>query len=609
MSVRAPSVIDMTATSSGAGRLPTVEESWARIDAWLAEHAPLSRARLRPPASADEIASGERRLGVTFHPDLVASLRCHDGVEPGEVAPAFALNGRFASVTDIVSNTLFLRGIGEDVEDLYDDEGELDAYWRHEWLLVTNGVSGDAQDGLFLTCRAGDDYGRIGDYFNEDAASFTGWSSLRAALSAFAEAVERRLPIDNMVPLAFDGALIWEEPTRTVERQPVSLLGIAGRTPEPKPAPEPERARPEPESSKGASCITFSFGQPQEPEPRQPDLVFVQGVPAEELLQRAGVVQRETVRERTHDRAVLSAGSNWAAARPLVRAGRCGNWGFLIQSAGSAQLTRPEVLRRLAQNARLVALTKQGPEVRVTVYDHGRPFAQGTHDSLTVSPREDYVQLSGGGRAKSVGPPPWPGSITAYADCLAGLRDGFGIDFDLERALDEPLPSGLVLPVLGDMPEWSCRPVAEIRHFALGDLVERTPAPRLRAAMAAQLRRLAAETGLDTFPEITQTLAGVERGESPELFEDDPLDLRMRTLVAEAAAARPALRPAWQRGRDQPELPATREDFQAWQLRADAADALRRFLQLPLPVAAQSILHRRLSEDWRSELAQDLATP
>jgi hypothetical protein len=278
-----------------------------------------------------------------------------------------------------------------------------------------------------------------------------------------------------------------------------------------------------------------------------------------------------------------------------------------MQSAGSAQLTRPEVLRRLARDARLVALTKQGPEVRVTVYDNGRPSAQGAQDRVVVSPREDCVQRSGGGRAKSVGAPPWPGSIAAYADCLAGLRDGFGIDFDLECALDEPLPSGLVLPVLGDVPEWSCRPVTEIRDFDLGALVERTPAPRLRAAMVVQLRRLAAETGLDAFVEVTQALAGIERGEFPELVEDSPLDLRMRTLVAEAAAARPALRPPWQRGRDEPELPTTPEDFQAWQLRADAADALRRFLQLPLPVAAQSILHRRLSEDWRSELAQDLA--
>ncbi|GGY94521.1 SMI1/KNR4 family protein [Streptomyces poonensis] len=595
----------MTSTTDAAVPLPTVEESWARIDAWLSEHAPLSRARLRPPAAPGEIADAERRLGVTFHPELVASLRCHDGVELSKGAPVFALNGPFAGVADIVNNSLFLRSIGEDVEDAYDDEDdhELNAYWRHEWLLITHGVAWDAQDGLFLTCRPGDDYGRIGDYFNEDVPSFSEWGSLRAALSAFADALERRLPIGGRIPLAVDGALIWEDTTVTVKAHPTSLLELAARTPE----PEPEPARRQPEPPRSGVYVVIGSTQSRTPRPRQPDLVFAEGVTAEELLLRAGVVQRDTIRERTHAQAERSAPSLWAASRPLVRAGRHGDWGFLTQSAGTGQLTRPEVLRRLARDTRVLALTKQGPEVRLTVYDNGRPYAQGTQDRLVSSPREDYVRLPDGSRAQSVGVDPWPGSTAAYRDFLTGLRGEFGIDFDVERVLDEPLLSGLVLPVLEDIPEWSCRPVTEVRHLDLGALIERTPAPRMRAVMALQLRRLAVETGIDAYPEVTQTLAAVDRGEAPELVEDDALDLRMRTLVAEAAAARVTLDPSWRRERDAPELHAARDDFQAWQIRADAADSLRRFLQLPLPNAAASILHRRLSEDWRSELALDLA--
>jgi cell wall assembly regulator SMI1 len=64
--------------------VPAVEESWARIDAWLARHAPLTPATLRPPAPQAVIEEAERTLGVPFHPDLVASLRCHDGVEPDD---------------------------------------------------------------------------------------------------------------------------------------------------------------------------------------------------------------------------------------------------------------------------------------------------------------------------------------------------------------------------------------------------------------------------------------------------------------------------------------------------------------------------------------------
>ncbi|WP_217166410.1 SMI1/KNR4 family protein [Streptomyces sp. AC512_CC834] len=617
----------MTSTPSAAvpPPSPTVEDSWARIDAWLSEHAPVSRALLRPPASPGEIAEAEQRLGVAFHPELVASLRCHDGVELSEGAPVFALNGPFAGVADIVTNALFLRSVGEDVEDLYDDndeneegeegeEGEddheLNTYWRHEWLLITHGVVWDAQDGLFLTCRAGDDYGRIGRYFNEDAASFTDWASLSAALSAFADALERRLPVSGQVPLAFDGTLVWEQATPTVKTDPTSLLGLAARMPEPEPDPVRPRPKPKPKPPKNGLYATLTSAKPREPEPRQPDLVFAEGVTAEELLLRAGVVQPETIRVRTHAQAERSAAGLWAASRPLVRAGRCGDWGFLMQGAGTKQLTRPEVLRRLARDTRIVALTKQDREARLTVYADGIPYAQGAHDRLVSSPREDFIRLPDGTHVQAIGVDPWPGSTAAYVDLVAALRGGFGIDFDhdaLERALDESLPSGLVLPVLEDIPEWSCRPISQLRHFDLGALVERTPAPRLRAAMATQLRRLAAETGLDTFPEIPRTLDAVDLGDIPELVEDGTLDLRMRTLVAEAAAARPALEPSWRRDRNAPEFPATRDDFQAWQLRADAADALRRFLQLPLPVAAAGIVHHRLSDDWRGELAEDLA--
>lgn len=604
----------MTSTSAAAVPLPTVEDSWARIDAWLSERAPASYALLRPPASPAEIADAERRLEVTFPPDLVASLRCHNGVVLSEGAPAFAFNGPFSGLTDIVNNSLFLRSVGDEVADEYDeeeDESELNAYWRHEWLLITQGVARDAQDGLFVTCRAGENYGRIGRYFNEDAPSFTGWTSLRAALSSFAEALERRVPVGGRVPLAFDGALIWEEATPTVKAEPVSLLGLAARTPEPEPAGPAgptEPARGTPPAGWSGALVTSGLGKPWPQQVPQPDLVFAEGLSAEELLLRVGVVERETVRERTHAHAERAARSLWAASRPLVRAGLCGDWGFLTQSAGTKQLTRPEVLRRLARGTRIVTLTKQGPEVRLTVYADGLPYAQGAEDRVVSSPREDYVRLPDGTEAQALGVDPWPGSTAAYADFLTELRSRFGIDFSLDRALAEMLPSGLVLPVLEDLPEWSCRPGSYVRHFDLGALVERTPAPLFRTAMAAQLRRLIAETGLDGYPEISQAMTAMDRGETPALVADEPLDVRMRTLAAEAAAARPAGGPTWQRDDGAAPLPSTPDDFRAWQLRVDAADALRRFLLLPVPVAATSILHHRLSEDWRSELARDLDT-
>ncbi|MGW6457544.1 hypothetical protein ACWF94_16770 [Streptomyces sp. NPDC055078] len=83
---------------------PPVETSWARIDAWLAEHAPETLRAFRPPPSKEEIAEAEGELGVTFCPDLVASPLCRrvhgrfpsrgDGYHPGRPpGPGARYNG------------------------------------------------------------------------------------------------------------------------------------------------------------------------------------------------------------------------------------------------------------------------------------------------------------------------------------------------------------------------------------------------------------------------------------------------------------------------------------------------------------------------------------
>lgn len=195
---------------------PAIADSWARIDAWLAHHAPLSHAQMRPPASPSDIAAAEHTLGVTFHPDLTASLACHDGVELEDGALELAYYGPPSSVEHIVESTQFLRGVGADLvlDDDTFDEGdeeheELNAYWRDEWLLITLGIGWQSSDGLFLSCRPGHNFGRVGRYFDEDSPSFTEWPSLRHVLAAYAEALEQGRRFDDRVPLVVDGVLTW----------------------------------------------------------------------------------------------------------------------------------------------------------------------------------------------------------------------------------------------------------------------------------------------------------------------------------------------------------------------------------------------------------------
>ncbi|MFF8413950.1 SMI1/KNR4 family protein [Streptomyces omiyaensis] len=592
----------------------TVEESWDRIESWLGRHAPVTHGLLRPPAVPADITAAELRLGVTFPPDLRKSLLRHDGVELQEGTLRLDYYGPPSGVGEIVRSTEFLREVGKDVaeeeDELDEEERDAYAYWPHERLLITLGIGWQSSDGLFLVTRPGPHHGRIGRYFDETGSSFTPWSGLRHVLSDFATALENGLPFDGRTPLAHEGRLIWDG-GGTVVADPTSALDLAAGTPEPQlPAAEPAPPVPRPDGAH--AVIAFGSGgffQPGPEPPVQPDVVFVAGIDPGELLERLGSVPA-TARPRSREQARLSAGALWAAHRPMVRAGSCGDgWSYATQEGGDTQFGRPEVLGRLSRGTRVVRLAKQGCEVRVTVVEDGAERPEAGH--RVESPREDYVTgpdgqpvLGRGGQQwQRIGVDPWPGSTAAYTRLLAGLTAEHGISWDPADDTAAPLASALLLPVLDEVPE-ARHPVTVVRDVDLGALVERTPPERLHSAMAAQLARLASESDIDGYPEIVRALEQVGRGEPVDLTADGALDLRMRTIQAEARAVRGLLDEA----RHQPDLaPVTAADLAAWHGRNAAAGALRRFLLLPLPAAAETVLSLRMSLHWRDELAADLA--
>ncbi|CAM5233912.1 hypothetical protein GCM10010329_62380 [Streptomyces spiroverticillatus] len=595
----------------------TVDESWDRIESWLTRHAPVTHGLLRPPAAPADIRAAELRLGLAFPPDLKESLLRHDGVELQDGTLRLDHDGPLSGVADIVSSTEFLREVGEDAAEdeaeLTEEERDEYAYWPHERLLVTLGIGWQSSDGLFLVTRPGPHHGRTGRYFDETGSSFAPWSGLRHFLSDFATALENGLPFDGRTPLAHEGRLIWDGGT-TVVADPTSALDLAARAAEPQvPAAEPAPlAPPVPQADGAYTVITFGgsgFFGPQPELPVQPDVVFVEGIDPGEMLERLGAVPA-TAGPRTREQARLSADAPWAAHRPMVRAGSCGKgWSYATQEGGDTEFDRPEVLGQLSRGTRVVRLTKQGYEVRVTVVEDGTERPEAGH--RVESPREDYVTgpdgqpalAPDGQRWQRIGVDPWPGSTAAYTRLLAGLTAEYGIGWDPADDTATPLASALLLPVLDEVPEgW--QPVTEVRDFDLGAVVERTSPERLRSAVAAQLNRLAAETGIDGYPEIARALEQVGRGEPVDLPADEALDLRMRTIRAEARAVRGTLDTA---SRQPDAAPVTEADFLAWHVRDTAAGALRRFLLLPLPAAAASILNLRMSVHWRDELAADLA--
>ncbi|WP_069170361.1 SMI1/KNR4 family protein [Streptomyces griseus] len=179
-----------------------VQASWTRIDAWLREHAPRTFATLRPPAGDDEIAAAQEELGVTFPPELVASLLRHDGALEGPEAFRFSSGDRLLGVSGILGDTGFMRGIDQGID------GEAEDYWLHGYVKF--GSYDVTSDGLLVDCRTGrDSFGTVGRFFDETGTSFGEADSLGEYLAEEADQLERGQAAGIVT---FNGRLFREDP-------------------------------------------------------------------------------------------------------------------------------------------------------------------------------------------------------------------------------------------------------------------------------------------------------------------------------------------------------------------------------------------------------------
>jgi len=75
-------------TDVGADADKRVAEAWARVEAGLNRVLPASLAQLSPPAAVQAIDAVEAALAVPLPPDFRASLRIHNGTDPGPTLPS-----------------------------------------------------------------------------------------------------------------------------------------------------------------------------------------------------------------------------------------------------------------------------------------------------------------------------------------------------------------------------------------------------------------------------------------------------------------------------------------------------------------------------------------
>lgn len=206
----------------------TITGSWARIERWLARHAPATYAELAPPASRSAIAETGEVIGMALPEPLAESLLRHDGTGHRDVLPPF---WSLMSAEDIADEWQmkveigceeeeaeddgngdddFLEGGGDDEED--DDALAYGPWWHRRWIPFAADGRGDA---LVLDQRGGRLHGRVGDADHEEGCTFERhamWSSLPALLEAVAGSLETGGALDDSYkPFVNDeGALEWE---------------------------------------------------------------------------------------------------------------------------------------------------------------------------------------------------------------------------------------------------------------------------------------------------------------------------------------------------------------------------------------------------------------
>lgn len=156
---------------------------WNRIETWLEKHGELRQ--LRPPATEEQLAEAEEKLGLTFPADLRESLLRHDGVMPDAWPDMYPMRLQYM-VTDTLQGRRTLTDIwAEDAQaarlllvadggdgsylalqvsqsdELYFFEGHLDGVYYPNWTAFLANMADGLDSGRYVLA---DEEFRITEY-------------------------------------------------------------------------------------------------------------------------------------------------------------------------------------------------------------------------------------------------------------------------------------------------------------------------------------------------------------------------------------------------------------------------------------------------------------
>lgn len=189
----------------------SISESWTRIEAWLARHAPRTFAALEPPAERSAIAAAEQVIGQPFPEPLVESLLRHNGMGDYALLPPFWCLLEVQNIVGAWQTRMNIYGDELAGAEEGDPDGEYGPWWHAQWIPFASDGGGDH---LIIDQRLYRRRGRIGDADHETGCSFSPhpmWASLPALLDATATALVNGKAVNGYQPVAVDeDELDWD---------------------------------------------------------------------------------------------------------------------------------------------------------------------------------------------------------------------------------------------------------------------------------------------------------------------------------------------------------------------------------------------------------------